>query len=358
MNDSDDVIVVRNPPNSRQFLSSTQQPSYNSTIGLSESYDPNLTEDMIRKRQSEYAEELRWQILQRGSFEDQAYNYQPRAFMSSLGSLHGDKSIEIERKKRQQEKFAESLRKQIEEKRREREIEKQKEETREASYYSNPAVNSNEITYNSVSSANHEHPISNNTDNTNNRSNRYLRQTRKTNFQTQPISRVQFKLNQQNQPPKPLSEIDNNNTNFSKTVPFGAMPHLTFDIPSESPFARSTVQTPPLGFSLRRDNPISFSVTAPIPQNDPPLSIAKNNFSKSALSQHQMPHQQTQQTQQAQKTRILNNYKSNSNTNNSINKYDHQINLSVRSDEVPMRLGTTSELVYPDGHISPINSPH
>lgn len=356
MNDSDDYIIVRNPPSkSKALLAATQQPYYNDTVNLGLDYDSNLTDSMKRKRQIEYAEELRQQILQKKSFDDQFNNSQRRGFMSNLGSLYGDQSIEIERKRRQQEKLAESLRLQIEEKRRVREIEKQKEAAREASrealHYS--ASNTSNLSYNQAPIITPEQNITNSKNSNNNSKNRYLRPNKKLNFQTQPISFKSIKLNQ---PPKPLNDFDkNDNSNFSKTAPFAAIPHLTFEISSESPFLHSTVQTPPLGFSLRKNHQSSLSITAPIHQTDQPLITAKDNFSKSALSQYQV-----QSRQPVQPNRMLNNSSvNNSNVNNSVNKYDdRQINLTVQSDDIPVRLGTASELVYPDGHISPINSPH
>ena len=360
MNDGSDIIVVRNPPNKKKaILSTTQQPIYMDDNEFNPDIDFDLSESMRRQRQIEYAEELRQQILQKKALEDQINNPQQRVFMASLGSLYGDQSIEIERKRRQQEKLAESLRQQIEEKRRAREIEKQKEAAREASYYSTP--NSNDIPNTSASTTSSEQSLSNNFNfnisnaNSNTTSNCYVHQARKLKFQTQPVSKAPYKTLTQNHPPKPLNDFDNNNeSNFSKTAPFAPIPHLTFEISSESPFSHSTVKTPPLGFSLRRDHLSSLSITAPIHHNDPPLiTVQNNNFSKSALSQHKMP------LQQSHPNRMLNsNYINNSNTNNSVNKYDHQINLNVRSDDIPMRLGTVSELVYPDGHISPITSPH
>ena len=59
-------IVVRNQPNkSRAYLSSTQQPAYNFTNDNDQLNNSNNMEMIKRKRQAEYAEELRQQILQK-----------------------------------------------------------------------------------------------------------------------------------------------------------------------------------------------------------------------------------------------------------------------------------------------------
>ena len=338
MNDGNDIIIVRNDP----FHSDAFGDIPNNSGDI---------EKLKRRRQAEYAEELRQQILHKKALEDQKNNPQHRVFMSNLGSLYGDQSFEIERKRKQQEKLAESLRQQIEEKRRAREIEKQKEAAQEAAYYSNS--NSNKIQFTQDSSSfepdysNNDNNFSNNATMNNNNNSRFINQTRQTHYQTQPIPRKPFVIPFQNTNENETKKI----TKFSETTPLAALPHLTFEVPTESPFSHSTVQTPPLGFSLRRDYQSSLSITAPIHQNNPPLTI-KDNFSKSSLSSHPT------NLRQSQPARILNNkYIPKSNFNNSTINYD-QFNLRSNNNGSSMRLGTASELVYPDGHISPINSPH
>ncbi|OHT04421.1 hypothetical protein TRFO_06303 [Tritrichomonas foetus] len=344
--------------NERVVLRSPRGNQFSRTTDDGFLWRDSTPEDVKRKRQAQYAEELKQQIVQKqhaqtlqpSSFDSSQYSRtQPpaRAFMAAVSNLYGDRTAELERKRRQQEMFAESLRRQIEEKRRAKEAQQQMENSRELSYaaVANQASQMLENIRSGRSNANNPNNLS----------------------QTQPrpqqFKRSQFASNNQSnndsnlndlqptlrfaQPPtvlnrtqpvarqKPERKVE---PSFAETAPVN-FARFHIDVSTESPFSHSKVETPPLGFSLRRSHPAasSMAISAPLRNDYQTLNGVQNingQRNPTSLAQHPL--------RQSQPARFLNR--------------GAFAKKNVQPDE-QMRLGTASELVYPDGHVSPVSSP-
>jgi hypothetical protein len=104
---------------------------------------------------------------------------------------------------------------------------------------------------------------------------------------------------------------------------------LAVNVSTESPFAYSKVETPPLGFSLRRAAPVRNSGQGIFPRELPRM---EQTWPKNQPENQSMPR------------RLLTESKF------LIGRRDADFAEGVR-------LRTNSELVYPDGHVSPVSSP-
>jgi hypothetical protein len=200
--------------------------------------------------------------------EREMSNTQPRVFGSAIAAFYDPYGVELERKRHQQERLAETLRKQIEDKRKAKESESQN----MAERASRAAV---------ADQASH------------------LLSNMRGRDESQPP---------EDDPPKIEAPL--------------AKPRmiLSVKVSTDSPFTHSNVETPPLGFSLRRAAPMKNAGQGERtwPRNAGP----KANMAR----------------------RLLN---------------DSQFGIG-RRDADPQegtRLRTNSELVYPDGHVSPVSSP-
>ena len=311
---------------------------------FSNTYNPMQSDDVSikRQKQAEYAEEILHQIRQKqGNFDpNQMSKTQPRVFMSSLSNLYGNRTEELERKKRQQEIFAETLRQQIEEKRRLKMEENKK--THEIPSYSSIASQASQLleTFR-ASTMNNTQQASINLNNNNNTLPNYQQMTKITAnpnlLKTAPVKMPTFEK-------KPLRKPE---VNFAETVPISFEPNVSIEVSTESPFTHSKVATPPLGFSLRKSKMFSSTLAKTLPANQAQSSdfttVMKppnDQKSQSSMAYTQNSFNRQNQMNKTQKTRLLNNVP------------------PVSFDQLPdnIRLGTNSELVYPDGHISPLHS--
>lgn len=233
---------------------------------------------------------------------------QGRVFMSSLATLYGDGPAELEHRRRQQEQLADSLRHQIEEKRRLREIERKRMEEEDSGFYKpitmeTVANQANRILTEMKTQPQHGRP---NAD--------FAR--------TQPIKikfNISANLNEKKFEPPPIKD-------FAATLP--AHPVMMFNVSTDSPFDHSSVSTPPLGFSLRKSMPTKEVMFAP-----------------EQRARGQTKRDQPMRT--SQPARILNTHK--------LKQHQHY-STAVHGTSGP-RLGTNSELIYPDGHVSAVSSP-
>lgn len=279
------------------------------------------SEAIKRQKQAAYAEELKKQIAQKTQSRTQdnpngnsQAQTQPakRNFMSSLGTLYGDDSKEIEFKRRQQQEFAESLKRQIEEKRKQKQIELEKENSRQAP-----------PTYESIA----------------NQASQMLTklQNDQTHAKTQPIQ-------QTNQPPQKLKSKKNDlaaTAPVQREEPVVIQPYRnTINISTESPFDHSLVETPPLGFSLRRSIPIKPPMAHTFGGFEPTQNTYTNEYNGyNTVKPRNEPLRQSNPGPFKQRL-VQPNFRN-----------------SYNNDVQPVRLGTNSELIYPDGHISAISSP-
>ncbi|KAH0793031.1 hypothetical protein GPJ56_003082 [Histomonas meleagridis] len=111
----------------------------------------------------------------------------------------------------------------------------------------------------------------------------------------------------------------------------------TFSTSSDSPFARSVVETPPRGFSISR---VGLNKTVPLPELP--------NLTQTTESSQTQTTSNPSSSNRTFKKRFL---------TKEITEKSHQIPYDENG--VPMvRLGTCSEFVYPDGHFETITSPH
>jgi hypothetical protein len=198
-----------------------------------------------------------------------------RSFLHSLNSMFVDPA-EVERKRRQQEQLAETLRQQIIERRQAKELERQTIERRLAA----------EEAFLAQAAAKPPNPPQ----------------------PTDPVSEA---------PPeqKPKRLIPLLKRQFAATLPT-PKPLSLFQISTESPFAHSTVPTPPPGFSRTRPH-------------------------ESTQNWHQRePDLWNEPVRRSMPSRLLN-----------------PMITRGKVEQTVVRLGTNSELIYPDGHMSPISSP-
>jgi hypothetical protein len=199
---------------------------------------------------------------------------QPRVFGSAIAALYDPYGVELERKRRQQERLAETLRKQIEDKRKAKESETQ----RLAERASRAAV---------------------------------------ADQATQLLSNMRGR--EDGQVEDDAAKID------APAAPL-VKPRmvLSIKVSTESPFTHSQVDTPPLGFSLRR--------VAPVKNAGPAYSSMERTWPRNPGPNGMIAR------------RLLN---------------DSQFAIGRRDADLQegTRLRTNSELVYPDGHVSPVSSP-
>ena len=233
-----------------------------------------------------------------------------RPFMSALSTMHGPQQIEeLERKKRQQMELAEILRQQIEDKKR---------RGRGNETYKSVSTKASNMLNNQYSETQTYTPSSYNSENF---------------AQTLPNSQIKPKMITDPILIPPATRIESHikTQNFAQTAPaqqlkllhhmLGNPTQPRIDIPSESPFIRSSVSTPPLGFSLRKSLPSKILNS----QTSPSRNAGKSILSRTSVqrSSYQGPP-----------------------------SYSFE-----RSAPLENRLSTASELIYPDGHISAVDSP-
>lgn len=421
----------------------------------------NPSETFKRLRQAQYADELRQQIIQKQQAQKSIQNTQGisnqiiqtssppqnkpmNSFMTSLGSLYGDRTEELERKRKQQDTLAQTLLKQIEEKKEAQKLRRQKEELVDQ-YYSHhlPAyepsspvdtpkqtsINPEPVSYSSVAKQAtqmlEELKSGRNPGSTNNK---FLnppppvyQHPRITKIQ--PFSQTFNNLNDKNLGKSPAPLLSINSQQPQIVIPGAAqtLPRLGFDISTDSPFSRSGVKTPPLGFSLNRranstnKNPMSMTApvisdpkskkpqrysslaptsimpdsTAPVSILDEPiwqkpnaLNIAATQPYRSTFTEQNKnevgkdaPPNEFQSNAQHFKSQVdsmLEDHTQGRNENNppkldaiagdfdldELNKAQARKKQQTEYEELSnIKLQSVSTLIYPDGHLSPISSP-
>jgi hypothetical protein len=249
------------------------------------------------------------------SFPPQQEKAQNRVFLASISSMHGNYEADLERKRRKQEEFALSLRKQIEEK-------KAREQVREPI-----AKQASEMLQEMQQEKAKAIP----------------------NYSQEPVKKVSFAPTIQLTPPNDLvfSQISETKNSHAHTTPIEKFVRFrsTFDadanhsqpkpihVPTESPFARQNLGTPPLGFSIRRSQPVKI-----------PLNIAPN-----VVQRRNLPHTKAKSSLSAPNPTFFDAARR-------VYMEDKEPMYPISSDSGDVyelkRLDSESELVYPDGHIS------
>lgn len=181
-------------------------------------------------------------------YESYSNNGRPsnRPYMSSLASMYGDYNVNLERKRQMQEQLAESLRQQIEEK-------KQRNQPRPERHSQNPSQANQNYQEMQVRTQIQQHPPAS---------------LPPTNIQqyaaSQPAVRVSFA------PQVVLTEYEPQMRTVARSLPvdkfvpmkatLNIAPPRQINVPTESPFDRQKVETPPLGFSIRHAQPAKTSL--------------------------------------------------------------------------------------------------
>lgn len=246
------------------------------------------------------------------------------AYLSALRDLTGENEADIRKKRESQQAFAESLRRQIEEKRRA--------QNNKANHYTfgqdyEPSINqfANQPSGIGTSSPDFSTAVS---------------------ITPEPVPQARTK-------PKRMQIINRADlTQFDKfaTVKEAIEPkHRSIPISNDSPFINSTVPTPPQGFSMRGLPIVEPTQTyAPKQINLPPTSLSPppEKKTKNVRFQKQEPLLTDSFILQAE----------------SVGAKNHQSRAKSSLYPPPkvvnnVRLGAKSELIYPDGHMSPISTP-
>ena len=256
---------------------------------------------------------------------------QQRAYMSSLASMYGDYEANLTRKRRMQEEFAESLRRQIEEK-------KAREHVREP-----VTKQANEMLHDMQKPKNQFYTYSEAPEPIQEASRNDLA------VSMPPVKKVSFAPTITLAPQNDFvfTQITETRKPQARSMPVekfvsfrnafeSEQSHIqpkTIQVSTESPFARQKVGTPPLGFSIRRSQPVKM-----------PLSTTTGAVQK----------------------RILPPTKAKTSLSNPKPTFFDTSNFTAEEDTRPSypgppnggdvwelrQLNSVSELVYPDGHIS------
>lgn len=258
-------------------------------------------DDGRRYDQAQLADEIRQELQAKT---------QGRGFMSNISAMMGNGSDQIEQKRKRQEELIRSLNQQIHEKRKRIEAEKAREATME--YYK--PVTMETIADTAARMLDGMQPT--------------FAQTTKPEKPPPPV-KVQA-------PPELMVKAE--------TLPRRPIKPMVFQVSTESPFDHSSVVTPPLGFSLRRSVPTRNAFFAQdTNRRDPdergqPRQRLLNGTNRNMKDAGPEPRNG--------RTRLLDD-----------SRWEHRGHGQGDSDYSAPRLGTNSELIYPDGHISAISSP-
>ena len=260
-----------------------------------------------------------------GSEDYQSWIGQPkRQFMSSLQTLYGNQD-EIARKRRLQAELADSLRQQIEEKKRMRQTEPPRK-------YGAKSVNQQAESMLQEMKASHQPgPAS-------------LPPASIMDFDLEPqVQRVtmapkftlQAKEFKRSEPSVMASTLPVRAVHFGDA--FASSPPPVVHVSTESPFSHTNVATPPLGFSIRKAQPVKSSMA--IGPSTINRSIPQTKFSRSAMTHIPQTFGRANDTEVEEEV------------------VAYAKPPGGQKDWTLKRLDTASELVYPDGHSSSVSSP-
>ncbi|EAY16029.1 hypothetical protein TVAG_277950 [Trichomonas vaginalis G3] len=169
-----------------------------------------------------------------------------KPYMSSLASMYGDYNENLERKRRMQEQLAESLRQQIEEKKAAQKSAYER-QPKIPTYSNQPMPDLN--TRQQIQPIQQPLPP---------------QPAPQVVYASQPVNRVSFAPQIVLTQNEPQARTISRAIPVEKFVPLRATLNITqphqITVPTESPFDRQKVETPPLGFSIRHAQPVKSSL--------------------------------------------------------------------------------------------------